>query len=126
MAWVRTAAEEAKMPLTSMSILTIAFECATTDWSIGGLVEKLDSGAWHTACWVYAVGAATSLPNKRVKSLVAFAQRVQGSTREMVTICNDAWSANACTLVKASQRGNNARRTKGHTTLERMEERGKC
>lgn len=61
MAWVRTAAEEAKMPLTSMFILTIAFECATTDWSIGGLVEKLDSGAWHTACWVYAVGAATSL-----------------------------------------------------------------
>ena len=68
MAWIGTAAEEAKMPLTSMSILAIAFECATTDWSIGGLVEKLDSGAWHTACWEYAVGAATSLQNKRVKS----------------------------------------------------------
>ena len=64
MAWIGTAAEEAKMPLTSMSILAIAFECATTDWSIGGLVEKLDSGAWHTACWEYAVGAATSLQTK--------------------------------------------------------------
>jgi len=61
MAYIGKAAEEPIMPFTSVFILARAFGCATTNWSIGGLVEKLDSGTWGTATWDHAVGGATSL-----------------------------------------------------------------
>ena len=70
MAYIGKAAEEPIMPFTSVFILARAFGCATTNWSIGGLVEKLDSGTWGTATWDHAVGGATSLQNKRGKSPV--------------------------------------------------------
>ena len=61
---IGTATEETGIPFTSMFILAFALHCAPTDWLIGGLVEKLDSGAWHTACWRTAVEAAISLPQQ--------------------------------------------------------------